>query len=171
MECVVPWERVVEWLERQPNAHETHEWFLTPACRCCGIELLYCKGEERPEHEDQRCEQHIGRNPCALEGCQRTRDAPEAGPGKFHYANDQHVCGEHWRRFVPPKSRLRRAYNAYWRQAKKHGWNYRGRLGRHPRLDWRFNRFWAALIMMMRRKADPASDVLDMTEINRIMGW
>jgi hypothetical protein len=159
MERVVPWERVQEWLEEHPNARDTHEWFLTPACRCCGEELLLTKGADVPDFAKQRCEAHKDRNPCAIEGCKRTTEAPAGDT----LATDQHICGEHWRMYVPARSRVRRAYNAHFNRAKKGGWTMERRR--------KFYRFWDALVMMARRKSDPASDVLDMAEINRIMGW
>ena len=160
MERVTPWERLQEWLEENPDAHLTHEWFLTPACRCCGEELLICKGQEIPPHDEQRCEVHKDRNPCAIKGCKRTTEAPADNT----LATDQHICAEHWRMYVPARSRVRRAYNAHFNRAKKGGgWTMHRKI--------KFLRFWDALIRMARRKADPANDVLDMTEINRIMGW
>lgn len=118
-----------------------------PSCHCCG----------EPAWENRRCTKHQDRNPCVVEGCTRTAKAPDGRLG-----SDQVVCGEHWRRFVPPGSRGRRAYNRH---------RARGR-----RLDWppeaveAFHRFWDLLVAQIRRRAaDPGH--LDQREIERMFGW
>lgn len=97
------------------------------------------------------------RNPCAIEGCTRTRAAPSSG----ELADHQYLCGTHWRRYVPPRSRRRQAYLAFWRKAEKEGW--------HEDLRKRYWRFWDALVASAR--ARHAAGALDVAEINRIMGW
>jgi hypothetical protein len=142
------------WIERCPYPER---WELVPVvtCSCCGI----------PAWDNGRCTKHQGRNPCAVEGCTRTRAVPAGGA----LANDQTICGEHWKRYVPPRSRTRRAYHLFFRQAKQHGWGYKGKRGKSARLDWRFDRFWGKLIRMVRRRADGGH--LDEAAINRLMGW
>lgn len=125
-----------------------------PVCACCGSPdtIKHATGLAWP----YRCERHRTRNPCAVEGCSRTREAPT------HFlADDQTICADHWRRYVPPRSRARRAYHAHFRRAKKLGWGD----GRNKA----FWRFWSTLVQMVRRRADAGH--LDEAEINRLMGW
>jgi len=128
-----------------------------PGCACCGERwrTMYSAVDG-----SYRCEKHLGRNPCAIEGCKRTCAA------EGRYGSDQWLCSEHWRRFVPPHSPMRRAYHRFFREAKKHGW---GRRGRGVRLDYRFRLFWTALVRRARRAATEGH--LDETEINRMFGW
>jgi hypothetical protein len=125
-----------------------------PVCGCCGEGRVvrHRNGCWSP----YRCEKHAGRNPCAIEDCTRTTAAPDG-----QLANNQYLCGEHWRRFVPPRSRLRRAYNAFFRRAKRHGWD--------EDLKRRFWRFWNAVIRQARRRATEGH--LDETAINKMFGW
>lgn len=76
-------------------------------------------------------------------------------------ANNQWVCAEHWRRYVPPRSRARRAYHAYFRRAKRHGWT--------PELVDRFYRFWDQLARLIDFRA--REGWIDEHEIARLMGW
>lgn len=119
----------------------------TPSCRCCG----------EPAWQNLRCTKHQDRNPCAVEGCQRTTKAG----GAVGYREDQWLCSEHWRRYVPPGSRSRKAYNAHFRRGRRQGWP------RH-RID-AFHRFWDLLIAQVRRASTEGA--LDETEINRMFGW
>lgn len=129
-----------------------------PVCACCGspATIKHATGLTWP----YRCEKHRTRNPCAVEGCARTREAPVDG-GTHFLADDQMICADHWRRYVPPRSRVRRAYHAHFRRAKK--------LGRGGGRNKAFWRFWTTLVQMVRRRAD--SGHLDEAEINRLMGW
>lgn len=133
-----------------------------PVCACCGSDALVT------HHAPYRCDKHRDRNPCAIEGCTRTRAAPERSDGSLELADDQILCAEHWRRFVPPHSKLRRTYHRFWRIAKRqatpenpHGWT----VG----LNRRFERFWRGLVAQARRKATEGH--LDEAEINRMFGW
>jgi hypothetical protein len=110
-----------------------------------------------------RCGDHANRNPCVIEGCTKHT----AADGQL--ADNQWFCIEHWRRYVPARSLRRRTYNTYFRQAKRYGWNYRGKRGRSPRLDWRFRRFWQALVDAARRRSTEGH--VDHTAINRLFGW
>lgn len=125
----------------------------SPCCQCCG----YSDGTMWGDGENHRCDKHRDRNPCAIEGCKRTAPTPESG----YLGSDSYLCGEHWRRFVPPRSRKRRLYHAYFRKAKRYGWN--------KSLIAQFHRFWDRLIADARRKATEGD--LDVAEIHRMMGW
>lgn len=122
-------------------------------CGCCG----------EPSHTWTRgsilwarCGKHENRNPCAIEGCTRTHAAPDG-----RHADDQWICSDHWRAYVPPRSKLRRAYHAHFRRAKRQGWT-----DRNKRAFWRF---WESLVKTARRRA--GEGFIDEAEINRIMGW
>jgi hypothetical protein len=130
-----------------------------PICACCGDvafrDLTCVRADADPTLREYRCRKHRDRNPCAIEGCTRTRAA------NGDYANDRTLCSEHWRRFVPPRSKLRRAYHAHWRRAKKLDWS--------PKRVRAFDRFWATLVARARRQS--VEGRLDMTEINKMFGW
>lgn len=117
-----------------------------PSCRCCG-ELAF---------ENLRCAKHHDRNPCLVEGCRRTGKA-----GRGELADDQLICGQHWRTYVPPGSAMRRTYRRFWRLAKKHGWT--------PELIARFERFWRSLVRRVRARA--TDGFLDQREIEQMFGW
>lgn len=123
-----------------------------PGCACCGErwDVMH-----KAVDGSYRCDKHRDRNPCVIEGCKRTTAA------NGRYGSDQWLCSEHWRRFVPPHSPMRRAYHRFFRLAKRHGWT--------PALRRRFWRFWGGLVAQARRKA--AGDDLDMGEINKMFGW
>jgi hypothetical protein len=126
---------------------------VAPRCACCGAD----------EHRAQlvkvtdgpwRCVDHRDRNPCAIEGCRRSTEAR-------YLANDRWLCPEHWRRFVPPRSLRRRAYNAFFRKAKRFGWS--------PELNAQFWRFWFSLVKSARRRSVEGS--IDKASIDRMFGW
>jgi len=129
-----------------------------PGCACCGsIEVVrHANGFKSPF----RCAKHADRNPCLIEGCTRTASA-KADDGTIRLANNQIICGSHWRRYVPAGSRMRRAYRAHFRRAK--------RLGRNAGRIEAFWRFWELMARAVRRRSEEGH--LDETEINRIMGW
>lgn len=124
-----------------------------PACRCCGEAAMFFI---RAHPETFRCRKHEKRNPCIVDGCSRTVTA-EGVP----LSNDQFICSEHWRRYVPPGSRARRTYNAHVRRMKKKGYT----LQRHR--AW--IRFWDTLVLMVRRRSTEGR--IDMAEIDRMFGW
>jgi hypothetical protein len=120
-------------------------------CQCCGSKVyLRLNGQSR-------CRQHHDRNPCAIEGCQRTRKTPDDG----RLATDQWICSEHWRRYVPPRSLARRTYHAHFRQAKRHGWT--------DERERKFWRFWDTLVASARRRATEGH--VDEATINQLFGW
>lgn len=127
-------------------------WSLVPipSCRVCG----------QPAWPNLRCTKHQDRNPCAAEGCQRTR----AAHGDLR--DDASLCGEHWRAFVPPGSSTRRAFNRLARLAKKLGYK---RSDRWPdELEARWWRLWAGVMRRVRRSADGH---IDKAAIDRLFGW
>jgi hypothetical protein len=119
-------------------------------CRVCGHAATF--GYDDPALN--RCERHFSRNPCAVEGCARSTKGQRGW-----YGNDLWLCSEHWR-LIAPRSAERRIYHRIFRTAKRYGWN--------DDLRARFWRIWRQLVVRARRRA--AGDI-DMSEINRIMGW
>lgn len=140
---------------------ESDQFSLVPApvCACCGDwrVVRHASGFLSP----YRCEKHRDRNPCVIEGCTKTRVAPAGWGGEPRLANNEVLCSEHWRRYVPPRSRRRRAYNAFFRRAKRYGWT--------PDLERKFWRFWNGLVKSARRQSTEGR--LDPGEINRLFGW
>jgi len=119
-------------------------------CGCCG----------KPAREWirglwGRCQQHAMRNPCAIEGCRRT--TPTLG----RVSDSAWLCGDHWRRFVPPRSRMRRTYHAHFRRAKRHGWTDESAA--------KYWRFWSTLIAVARRRA--VEGRVDQKAIAELFGW
>lgn len=140
-------EHIDRWLERFGAPVQRHDVALIPAgCHCCG-ELAWSNG---------RCTKHQGRNPCALEGCGRTTKVPNNGG----LSSDGWICSEHWRRYVPPRSRERRLYHRHFRRAKRLGWS--------PERRRAFRVYWFRLVARVRERA--AGGFLDETEINRMFG-
>jgi len=127
-------------------------------CECCGEPAVSWPEAARDDRNGGRCERHRGRNPCVIEGCKRTTEAPEG-----RLSTLQWFCGEHWRRFCPPRSRRRRAYHAFFRLAKRHGWTYR--------LNSQYWRFWYSLVAVARAEADPERQIQRMsTDLERFIG-
>lgn len=82
-----------EWRERDPmRTGEGYVLERVAACGCCGRHTLngstsdcitiYSNGATR-------CSDHHGRNPCAIEGCKRTRAAATYDNGSHYHADDQ----------------------------------------------------------------------------------
>lgn len=128
-------------------------------CRVCGETAAFEKGATVEQEQERphawRCQKHVDRNPCVIEGCKRSTDA------RGNLEVDGWMCGEHWRRYVPPRSRARRLYHAHFRRAKKHGWTADNR-----RSFWRY---WERLVS--RARAHATEGHLDVNEINKLMGW
>jgi hypothetical protein len=139
------WDLVADQFESVPH----------PGCGCCGASDILWSWVLPDKRRIYRCEKHKERNPCAVDGCMRTR-AVHGG----RIGDDQCICAEHWRMFVPPGSRLRRAYLRFFRIEKKTGWTMA--------LERRYQRFWCGLVRRVR--AGSAGD-LDMKEINAMFGW
>lgn len=124
-------------------------FYLAPiaSCACCG----------NPAKANRRCERHQDRNPCVIIGCTRTGKAPANGT----LSENSIICGQHWRRYVPPRSRLRKAYHRHFARAKRFGWS--------PESIAAFYRFWDGLVRQVRRREE--SGYLDQGEIERMFGW
>jgi hypothetical protein len=153
-----------EWRDRNPLGRDPTSYVIerVPCCDCCGDDFACVRDRggsiSHFSNGQVRCDRHIDRNPCAIEGCARTTAAPKSGA----VGDDQWLCAEHWRRLVPPRSRLRRAYLAFFRRAKRQG-------GWDEDLKRRFWRFWDAVVRTARRRATQGR--LDEAEINRMFGW
>lgn len=131
-------------------------------CRCCDAPAIQFYGDQA---ETARCRKHVERNPCCVPGCTRTRTAKSRS-----LRTDLWFCSEHWRRFCPPHSRLRRTYLRFFRIAKRQKERVGGDFdGWDERLNGRFWRFWFRLVA--RARAACASEPFDMTEINKLFGW
>jgi hypothetical protein len=102
------------------------------------------------------CADHVNRVCCAINECHRTTKRQSDA-----HRHAEWICPEHWRRYCPPRSARRRAYNAFFRQAHRDGLS-------HDLAD-RFWRFWDQLVASARARA--AAGAPNVTEINRIMGW
>lgn len=118
-----------------------------PSCRCCG----------EPAWPNLRCSKHQDRNPCAVEGCKKTARALP----NFGLSDHSEICADHWRRFVPARSKLRRAYHRHFARAKRYGWT--------PESAAAFRRFWGLLVGRVRRQATEGT--IDEAEIARLFGW
>lgn len=150
--------RCEDWRDRQTwRPAGSHKLERVDSCQCCGAAHVPSEAASLTTwgNGQTRCAKHHDRNPCAIEGCARTTSADG------HLASDQWLCGEHWRRFVPPRSLRRRAYHAFFRQAKRHGWT--------PELRRQFWRFWDTLVANARAKA--TGGYIDEQAINRLFGW
>lgn len=88
---------------------------------------------------------------CLIEDCTH-RTSRDTGPW---------ICAVHWRRYCPPRSKRRRAYHAFFREAKRTGWT--------DDLCARYYRFWN--LMVRSAHARHRADAVDMTEINKLFGW
>lgn len=136
------------WIAKQ---HDSELWTISDiaACGCCG-EIASVHNAHH-----HRCTKHVGRNPCGVEGCTRTT---AAGGG---YGNEFWICGEHWRRYVPARSKIRRHYHLLRRIGKRKGWSIKMR-----EKYWRYMRW---LVEQARRKATAGK--FDMSEVNKLFGW
>lgn len=124
-----------------------------PVCACCGKnKFLATLKEVALEPRQWRCEAHIGRNPCLIEGCGRTRAATRPNLTGF-------ICGTHWK-LVPRDMRL--VYNRIWRLQKKSG-------GWTDLLVHRYWRIWAR-ICTAAVKASRGEVDLDIAQIEAMFG-
>lgn len=121
-----------------------------PACECCGGNPWGFR--DRPRRTLQkvadgtwRCERHVGRNPCFVEGCGKTR------AGKKPSSEDV-ICGAHWR--ITPL-RLKQRDRRIWKHVRRHGWD--------DALARRYWRNWECIVRRTRAIINPpkhASDIL-----------
>lgn len=129
-------------------------------CGCCGrhsyetpLELV--ADHRLPEARIWRCEKHVGRLPCRIDGCGKTF-ALDPGEG-YHFWI---ICSTHWR--LAPRY-MRDACTKISRRARRRGWD--GRLRRvHAKLQERT--FQAA----QRRFNGEIGESLDLAEIERLFG-
>lgn len=147
--------QAAKWLaavRRWPRGLRYTGWYTVPvpSCRVCG----------EPAWANLRCTKHQDRNPCAAEGCRRTR----AAHGQLR--DDASLCGEHWRAFVPPGSPTRRAFNRLAALAKRLGYK---RTDRWPdELEDRWWRLWRGVMRRVRRGAEGH---IDEQAIRAMFGW
>lgn len=153
--------RCEEWLaaevaHRPSRPRESYSLAIVPHCACCGAASAREGGGSVTTWPSgqTRCARHHDRNPCAIEGCKRSLSA------SGDLRSDLWLCGEHWRRYVPPRQARRRAYHAFFRRAKRHGWD--------ADLRRKFWRYWFALVAQARRKAEGGS--INVAEIERLFG-
>jgi hypothetical protein len=152
------------WVEQRPDA-EQFEVKRAPACSCCGaintigIRMDVVRVAARAAGPIYRCAKHRESNPCAVDGCDRTR-------GAARYHDDRlFLCVEHWKLACPPRSPARAVYNRLFRLQRA----LTGKNGAWPQeLDNRYWRVWGAIVR--RARSETAGDV-DMTEINKLFGW
>lgn len=146
------------WLQHPEWASVADQFEIVPgpACACCGER----GGTMWGDGDQYRCTKHKDRNPCAVEGCRRTRSKGQGG-----YHNDAYLCAEHFKIAAPPGSAERRVYNRLWRLHRKRDgkdapWS--------PELNRRLWRVWFRLVGIARARS--AGDI-DMDEINKMFGW
>lgn len=123
-----------------------------PACACCGATEITTKlklVDEGPPRQ-WRCDKHVGRNPCLVQGCGRTREGQRP-------QLDAYLCGRHWR---PVPKYLKLAYNRIWRLKKKSGgWT-----------DVLIERHWLIWRKISRRAEAAVHGHLDLAEIEKLFG-
>lgn len=108
-------------------------------CRVCGEPAIVWN---RSAPDTARCRKHVRSDGCAIEGCTRSTGTGDGRTPHIHFW----VCGDHWRRVCPPRSRRRRAYNAFFRRAKDQG-------GFDDALRNRFWRFFLAMTGSYNKRA------------------
>lgn len=141
----------------------------TPRC-CCGA-VVNCESSVRLADRQRfplthvadvhgkpvwRCDRHVGRNPCCIEGCGRTfaHKGDTDGRGAEDYSW-RVMCGRCWRK--APKF-MRDAVARVRRDARRQGWTDRNHAP-HGRL-------WERC-----RRAIEQGQHLDQAEIERMFGW
>lgn len=100
------------------------------------------------------CDAHLNRTKCSIDGCTRSCKRDDGRPWEW-------ICSVHWRRYCPPRSLRRRTYLAFFRRARKYGWN--------DKLAKQYWRFWDTLVRGANRLE--ALGYPDMKEINKMFGW
>lgn len=126
-----------------------------PCCACCGRTRFTATLKRVGEYDapkQWRCEQHVGRNPCVVEGCSRTC----AGR---HPNLSSYICGRHWK-LVPRSMKL--VYSRIWRLQKKSG-------GWTDTLIARYWRIWPRIVSVAVNKAR-GGEYLDLAALEREFG-
>ena len=128
-------------------------------CRVCGIDEVDPAMHDFQRPDLFRCDRHLDRNPCVIDGCKRSFAAPNG-----QLSLEIHICAKHWKRFCPPRSARRRAYHSFFRKAKKlEDWT--------PELRADFWSFWDQLVRSARaRHAAGAEGHIDVDQINKMFG-
>jgi hypothetical protein len=136
---------------------EQFEIVAAPCCSCCG----HPPWKPASSGGAYRCEKHRDSNPCAVEGCTRTRAA------KGWLANDVFLCSTHWRIACPPLSPMRRALNRIYRLHK------RATETDKPALNARWWRLWRGIVSRARgRSFNQLEHSEDLgKDVMRFMGW
>lgn len=137
---------------------EQLEVYPAPICGVCGQGWPQY-GVRTEDFEVHRCEKHKSSLACAIEGCSKSRKT------EHQPVDDGFFCTEHWRLFVPPRSRMRKAYHALWRRHK--------RLGRWtPELDAQYHRIWDLIVRRARQAhSGQFEGFVDEDAINKMFGW
>lgn len=139
--------------ERYPIQRERMRIVPAPRCGCCGSlwwrdassdsgRLKLVVDHVHPARKVWRCEKHMARNPCCIEGCRKTF----AHKGDDSY-DGRVMCGRCWRQ--APKW-MRDRESKIRRLGKRRGWD--DRLCRLHHMAWEACRRWIERV----RRADPA---------------
>lgn len=138
-----------------------------PACGCCGARYWSANRYDatrpkmvvesaNPLRRVWRCEKHIGRNPCCIEGCKRTFAHKDDGDGRgaesYHWTV---MCGHCWRQ--APKW-MRDRVTKIRRLARRRGWT--------EQISRLHSMAWGAC-----HRAIVNGRRLDEAEINKMFGW
>ena len=119
-------------------------------CGCCGAGALNVNLHlVIDDPAEYRCDKHLGRLPCCIEGCGRTF---KLDPGDSY--DMAMMCGRHWR--MAPKV-MRDRVARIRRRARREGWT--------DDLSARHYRLWH----MCRRKVEEGFEI-DIAEIERLFG-
>jgi hypothetical protein len=142
--------RAVEW----PYGKRHMSIEPAPVCACCGKHALKTTLKEVSSGPPRqwRCDRHVGRNPCLIEGCGRTSAGKRPQLGTY-------ICGTHWK-LVPRKMKL--VYSRIWRLQKKSG-------GWTDQLVVRYWRTWERIARAAVRAGRGEVD-LDIREIEKLFG-
>lgn len=131
-----------------------------PACGCCGEWRWYGKGNKIREVADRhgsayRCEKHVGRIPCAIDGCGRTGALKDGESYQM-----QLLCGQHWKQ--APRY-MRDAVARVRRIAKRRGWSI-DLMSRHQRL-------WLRCLRQIKKRGDVGGEGhIDIAQIEAMFG-
>ncbi len=131
---------------------------MSDRCHVCGAGPLSGESIHRQNGIGKpgiwACDQHMNVIRCSIEGCRRTKNYDKPTRSEW-------ICAEHWRRYCPPRSARRRAYLAFFRKAKRYGWN--------DELNTRFWRFWDMLVASANARRDAGA--IDISAIHKMFGW
>lgn len=152
------------WVAQRPDAEE-FVLIQPPFCSCCGVINHYGRHEDVAPVAKRggvvlyRCDRHRESNPCAVDGCTRTRGA------RRYFDDRDFLCADHWKIACPPRTPERAVYNRLFKLKRQHS----GKDGPWPRdLITRYERVWGAIV---RRARNETAGDIDMQEINAMFGW